>query len=231
MIRPQFADTGDAQPVTDCWRRIGVQGDRSCERLRQHVHCRNCPVFSDAAVRFLDRDISVGQRAEWTRLISRPTTVSERDSQSIVIFRIGPEWLGLRTTVFSEVASERPIHDLPHRRHPALRGVVNLHGALVVCVSLSTLLGLDPAVQPRADLGQLVHPRLLVLKSPKGRVALPVDEVQAVHRYHPRDVRPVPSTVSGGAGALTRGILNHLDRSVGLLDESAIFDSLDRSLA
>ncbi|MCC2656918.1 MAG: chemotaxis protein CheW [Panacagrimonas sp.] len=217
--------------VGDCWNRIGVAGDRSCARLAQHVHCRNCPVFSQAASRFLDRDVAPDQIVEWTRLIARPATVRERDSQSVVIFRLGPEWLALRTEVFAEVASPRALHALPHRRSPVLLGVVNLNGALVTCVSLATLLMIDMTVQPRADLGQLVHPRLLVLRRGRTRVAVPADEVQAVHRHHPHDVRPLPSTVSGAAAAHTRGVLAYLDRSVGLLDEAALFDSLDLHLA
>jgi chemotaxis signal transduction protein len=215
----------------DCWNRIGVAGDRSCARLQQHVHCRNCPVFSAAAARFLDRDIAPDQLAEWTRQVARPAPVRERDTQSVVIFRVGPEWLGLPTMAFREIASPPPVHALPHRRNAALLGVVSIRGALVVCVSLSTLLELDPAVQPRTDLGQLVHPRLLVLQRGRWRLAVPVDEVQAVHRHHPRDVRPLPSTVSGATAAYTRGVLAYLDRVVGLLDVEALFAAFERSLA
>lgn len=223
--------TAGGETVTDCWNRIGVAGDRTCARLQQHVHCRNCPVFSQAAARFLDRDVAPDQIAEWTRLVARPTVVRERDSQSVVIFRVGAEWLALRTEVFAEVASTRTLHALPHRRSPVVLGVINLHGALVLCVSLAVLLAIDVTIQPRTDLGDLVHPRLLVLKRGRARVAVPVDEVQAVHRHHPRDVRPLPSTVSGSAAVHTRGILTFLDRSVGLLDEAALFASLDLRLA
>ncbi len=41
--------------VDDCWNRIGVRGDKTCERLAEHVHCRNCPVHAAAANRLLDR--------------------------------------------------------------------------------------------------------------------------------------------------------------------------------
>ena len=35
--------------VDDCWNRIGIHGDKSCERLAAHVHCRNCEVHAAAA--------------------------------------------------------------------------------------------------------------------------------------------------------------------------------------
>ena len=31
----------DMLTLADCWNRIGVAGDQSCEKLAAHVHCRN----------------------------------------------------------------------------------------------------------------------------------------------------------------------------------------------
>ncbi|MGH8519144.1 MAG: chemotaxis protein CheW, partial [Panacagrimonas sp.] len=85
MTRPAAGVLERPLESTDCWNRIGVSGDRSCGRLQQHVHCRNCPVYSDAAARFLDRDIAPDQLAEWTRQVGRPAPTRERDTQSMVI--------------------------------------------------------------------------------------------------------------------------------------------------
>jgi len=43
--------------IDDCWNEIGVRGDRSCPRLKEHGHCRNCPVFSSAAAVRLDAQL------------------------------------------------------------------------------------------------------------------------------------------------------------------------------
>jgi len=45
----------DAQAIDDCWNRIGIHGDKSCPLLAEHIHCRNCSVYSAAATRLLDR--------------------------------------------------------------------------------------------------------------------------------------------------------------------------------
>ena len=45
----------DARRIDDCWNRIGVRGDHSCERLVRHIHCRNCEVYERSAAELLDR--------------------------------------------------------------------------------------------------------------------------------------------------------------------------------
>ncbi len=45
----------DAQAIDDCWNRIGIHGDKTCPLLADHIHCRNCAVYSAAATRLLDR--------------------------------------------------------------------------------------------------------------------------------------------------------------------------------
>ena len=44
------------------------------------------------------------------------TPVDERETQSVVIFRVGPEWFALPTSVIAEVAEHRVMHAVPHRR-------------------------------------------------------------------------------------------------------------------
>ncbi|MFO6049445.1 chemotaxis protein CheW, partial [Pseudomonas aeruginosa] len=96
----------DTQQVDDCWNRIGVHGDKSCERLAEHVHCRNCEVYAAAATYLLDR-IALRQ----DQLDSAETMDSQREqsdlgeTRSILVFRLGEEWFGLATG--SLVALER----------------------------------------------------------------------------------------------------------------------------
>ncbi len=50
MVERGYATFGSDLPsVDDCWNRIGVRGDRSCPKLAEHIHCRNCPVHAAAA--------------------------------------------------------------------------------------------------------------------------------------------------------------------------------------
>ena len=60
---------------------------------------------------------------------------------SVLIFRLGEEWLAFRTQAVAEVTTPRPMHRVPHRSNQILGGLVNLQGQVQLCVSLHGLLG------------------------------------------------------------------------------------------
>jgi chemotaxis-related protein WspD len=215
----------------DCWNRIGVRGDGSCPELKVHVHCRNCPVFSAGAGALLDRELPPGYQQEWTRHFAQPARVEESNTHSAVIFRVGAEWLALPTAVLEEVAEQRAVHSLPHLRGGAVLGLVNVRGELLVCVSLAALLGVDAGAVVEIDARRQVHRRLLVIRYDSGRAVLPTDEVYGIHRYHPRELRETPATVSKAAPNYTRALLPWREQTVGLLDDARLCHALDRSLS
>ena len=108
----------DTQAIDDCWNRIGIHGDKSCPLLVEHIHCRNCSVYSAAATRLLDR-YALQQDDR------RPVAAAEVDekivTRSLLVFRLGEEWLGIATRCLVEVAPLQPIHSLPHQRSRACR--------------------------------------------------------------------------------------------------------------
>ena len=141
----------------DCWNHIGVSGDRSCPELNSHIHCRNCPVFAAAARTFFDRPgsrrisgglVSLAGRASRFHhardgdLPRRRSHISHRQGAavSVLIFRLGEEWLAFRTQAIAEVTLPRPVHRVPHRSNAILVGIVNLQGQVQLCVSLHGLL-------------------------------------------------------------------------------------------
>ena len=229
-------DTGVAALTTvaldDCWNRIGVRGDGSCERLVGYLHCRNCPVHDAAAATLLDRPLPAGARAsalDYTRAAPRSARDERRETQSALVFRLGEEWLALPTPVFRQVAITRPVHRLPHRARSVVLGVVNIEGELLVCVSLAGLLGVD--VTPAgAEQRRTVHQRMLVVEDPRGAVVFPVDEIEGVQRYAVEALEPVPATVSGMALAHARALIRADTRTIGLIDAATLFSSLERSL-
>ncbi|WP_260956500.1 chemotaxis protein CheW [Pseudomonas citri] len=211
----------DAQAIDDCWNRIGVHGDKSCPLLVEHVHCRNCSVYSAAATRLLDR---YALQQDDQDLTSAPVDV-DTVTRSLLVFRLGEEWLGLPTRSLVEVAPLQPIHSLPHQRSRALLGVVNVRGALVACLSLMELLDLEPG-GPAAPGGRIM-PRLLIVAAQGGPVVVPVDEVDGIHAIDER----ILASASQSTGKYTRGVLQYRDRSLRWLDEEQLLSAVTRSLS
>ena len=223
---PQPLETTEADA---CWQRIGVYGNGQCSELAKFVHCRNCPVYSAAAQRLLDRPLPPEYRQEWTRHYAKKANGARPVRTSVVVFRIDAEWLALSANVFQEVAERRPIHSLPHRRLGIVLGLVNVRGELLICVALNRLLGLEK-VLPNRNSPQRCE-RLLVASFKGARFVFPVDEVQGIHRFLAGELREVPATVAKAAQSYTQGIFLWRNKSVGLLEAGPLFSTLNRSLA
>jgi chemotaxis-related protein WspD len=210
-------------PQGDCWNRIGVWGDRSCPELVPAVHCHNCPVFAAASRRFLDAAPPEGYLEEWTERLSAAVEETATGLQSVLLFRVGEEWLALPIAVLLEVTIPRPVHRVPHRAG-LLAGLVNIRGELQLCVHLAQLLGIKASgLPPDRDGGQ---PRLLVVEGEGGRWVFPVAEVDQVYRFAPAELTGAPATLARAAGRLTRAVFAWRERSIGLLDDTRLFRAL-----
>ena len=258
------ADAPLATGAGGCWNQIGTSGDGSCPELRTHIHCRNCPVFASAARTFFSRPAPAGYLEEWTcwlaespgtndsescRSIASDEQDLDRDLVSVLVFRLGPEWLAFRTQTVTEVTLPRPVHRIPHRSSKILIGLVNLRGQLQLCVSLHGLLGVDIPDGPSHD-GSISHlprppvtdgkvvastpltispgPRLVVLRDQDRSETwiFAAEEVLGVHRLSRSQLRGVPSSLANPDVSFSQAILSWKDRSVAFLDEQRVFAAL-----
>jgi chemotaxis-related protein WspD len=206
-----------------------VHGNGSCPELLKFIRCQNCPVYSNAGVRLLDRASPPEYRREQMEYIARRKQLPAPRRHSAVIFRINVEWFALPTESFQEVAERRPVHSLPHRQRGIVVGLVNIRGELLVCVSLGHLLGLAN-LQP-IEVLRTLHQRLLVGDLGGSRIVFPVDEVCGIHRFDMQQLQEPPATLAKSNYTFTRGILLWEKRTVGFLDPNLLFPALDRSLA
>jgi len=216
--------------INDCWKKIGVWGDSTCPELKEHGHCRNCPVYSSAAAQLLNGTPPSRYLEEWTSLVARKREVEDSNTHSVVIFCIGSEWLALSIKIFKEVANAKTIHSLPHRRQGIVLGLVNVRGELLVCVSLARALGLEKAEASR-DKKRVAQQRLLVLNDEGKRLVFPVDEVGGIHHYRPKDIHEIPSTLAGKVATHTAGILSWQKKTVGRLDDQLLLYTLNKDLS
>ena len=213
--------------ISACWNDIGVYGNGSCASLVQHVHCRNCPVYSEAAAHLLDRALPADYRQEWAQHFAEKRKPGPHNWLSLVLFRLAGEWLALPTYVFQEVAEKRLIHSLPHRRGSILSGLVNIRGELLLCVSVGRLLGLETAEGGSNG----IYQRLLVASWQGQRLVFPVDEVPGVYRLLAESLKEPPATVTHSSSTYTRGVFQWQQKSVGLLDADLVFSALNRGIA
>ncbi len=216
-------------PDRACWKENGTFGDRSCPELAALAHCRNCPVYSAAGRRLLDRKLPDGYREEWTDRLATRKDAGKVETVSIIVFRLGEELLALKTIFFQEAAEEAVPHSIPLRTGEVFKGIVNVNGELILCVSVAALLGITAEEDGSAN--RKVYPRLVVVSRDGQRFAFPADEVIGVHRFLLADLQELPATVSRSIRALTAGILPWQERTVGLLEEEKFFAALSRSLA
>ncbi|MGJ7497966.1 chemotaxis protein CheW [Variovorax sp. RT4R15] len=217
--------------IDDCWNRIGVYGDGSCPQLKQHVHCSHCPTHAAAALVLLDREAPPDYLADCTRHMAQSPKVGQAELDSVVIFRIGAEWLALPTPVFREVAALLAIHSLPNRHGGIVQGVANVRGELLVCVSLGTMLGLTHAAETVRGQQHLALRRLVVIGIDGQRLGFAVDEMHGIARFDPNTLKAVPATVARATATYSKAVLTWQEHAVGLLDEQLLFYTLHRSLA
>jgi len=217
--------------IDDCWNRIGVRGDASCEQLAHHIDCRNCPVHARAASELLDRLQADDIANSWD---DEPESSPQNtdDLVSLLLFRIGEEWLALPTALFEEITELRTVHSLPHRHNAIVLGITNIRGALVTCISLAAVLGIerDDGSKQAARPQHLLR-RMLVVKRNGQATAFTADEVHGTLRVASSAHKPVPTTLARAAGHFTHAVISWQDRTVGLLDAELVFHTFDRGLA
>lgn len=218
--------------IDDCWRRIGVAGDGSCPELAEHLHCRNCPVYARTGRQLLDRPLPPGYREEWTRLYAgEATAAGQAERDTVLILRIAGEWLAVPVALCQEIAAPRPVRSLPHRRSAALRGIVNVRGELLVCLSLAELLGIGASGGEAAGGRLAAFGRLIVIGGEGGRVAFEADEVHGLHSHDRGALEPVPATIGRSGTNAVAAMLPWNGRAVGCLDAKVLLDLVDRSIA
>ncbi len=225
------------ESLTRCWKVQGIFGDRSCVRLEDLGHCRHCDVYATAGRRRLDREIPPGAREEWAVLLGQEKEIARLAQISVIVFRLKDEWLALKTGYFQEATEPAVPHTIPGRSNKIFKGIVNVNGELLLCVSAADLLELTDNVpsedgEIHAEQGKTftTYARLVVIVRDGARFVFPVEEVLGVHRFAPEDLRDLPATLSKSARALTSSLFILENRTVGLLDEGKFFNALARSL-
>lgn len=230
--RGKPAASGSEPEFNDCWNQIGIwQNQRAkCPELQRVIHCRNCPVYAAAGRSLLHRPLDPVLREELTRQLAQVKEIALHGIKSAFVFRAGGEWLGLPAGIIREVVDMGPIHSIPHLSNNILRGLVNIHGKLEICVSIGGVLGIEKQKKPLRTAGYITPERLVVAEQQGKVVAFPVSEVLGIVRYSPEMLKDLPVTVAGSKAAYTQGLLCLPDRDLGFLKDKPLFTTLTKDL-
>ena len=212
--------------IASCWQTIGVMGDRSCEQLSTLIHCRNCPIYTQAARQLFDR---LQPDDDSTPLQKRPARSSvdpaEINTSSLALFRIAQQWFALPANLFQQVLTTRVIRPIPHRSNEILQGLVNVHGELILSVCLEKLLG----VQRSDRTPSFTPPRLVVVEWESSRWSFTVDEFQGIETISADQLLTPPSNVLSTFHTFTHSLLPIQNYTVNCLDEFLLFEALERT--
>jgi chemotaxis-related protein WspD len=215
--------------LADCWNRIGVAGDQSCDKLAAAIHCRNCDVYAGAAQRNLQRPVAPGYREQWADQLRQGRAQRSAADSAALVFRIGREWLALPAALIDSVAPEAPGHRLPHRSAGGLLGVVNVGGKLYPQVALATLLGIDAGASVETG-GRHVFARLVVLRWEGQAFALPVADLHGIVRYTAGTLAAPAATINKGLVRYLTGVLTEAGMHIGVLDAPLVGHQMARLL-
>jgi len=214
--------------LIDCWNKIGVWGDQTprCERLQKLIHCHNCSVYSQAGSRLLNRQAEADYLAEWQKNLSLPRHEIQVHLKSALVFRMGDEWFALGSRFVKEIIHCDKHHSLPHRKNHVLRGLVNVRGELLLNISLGYLF----KVTKSESSSKYTKERYIVIDDGEENFAFPVTEVREIIHYDDNDLQPTPSTLRKDTSCFVRGIVQHNNVDIGILDSDLVFTALHKNI-
>jgi len=214
--------------INDCWNTIGIWSNASerCEKLEKLLHCHNCDVFSNAGKLLLNREHDQHYLGEWKKNLAKPQQSFDDTSHSAMVFRLGDEWFALATECIREITYCDKFHSLPHTRDPVLRGLVNVRGDLILCISLGYLFGLHKAGAEAAQHKSIS--RYVVVEQDAYTYAFPVSEINNIIHFNLDQAEKPPATVEAASQRFTKGVLKLEPINIALLDEALVFHALER---
>ena len=219
-------------PPENCWNTIGVWGNAvpRCPKLEEFIHCQNCDIFHAASLKAYERAIPDDYRQEWTEVLASDKDAVVTDTKTVIVFRIGDEWVAISTGLCKEISRVMKIHRLPHNKSQILKGVVNNGGEIRICFSLGNLLGISKAEQIFDDEFHTVYARMIVMDVEGRNYVFPVSEIKGLLEYSEADRAPLPDTVLASSASYMSGVIKWENKTVGCLDEKLLTAQLERSI-
>lgn len=168
---------------------------------------------------------------EWVRAIAEPEVIEEaKHSLSVVVFRLGGEWLAFPTIYCKEITHRRCVHSIPHRTNNFLQGIVNLNGELQLHVALHELLQIPTSISFQTSRIPYQRNRMMAIVKEGELWTFSVDEVDGIYRWDLLKLESISEDVQKSRVGYIKGKMKMENKTIGLLDEELVFASLKRIL-
>lgn len=125
-------------------------------------------------------------------------------------FHLGELFLGIEVLQVQEVIRAQTMTRVP-LASPAVRGLINLRGQIVMAVDLRERLGLPSLAAERQQMN-------VVVRTDEGAVSLLVDEIGDVLDVEEAEYEPAPETLAAEARELIRGVFKLPEKLLLILD-------------
>jgi purine-binding chemotaxis protein CheW len=144
-------------------------------------------------------------------------------ARELISFRVGDQEFCVDIMSVREIRGWSPATPLPGSARSVL-GVINLRGAILPIIDLSTSVGRDPVVPN----GRHV---IIVVEVGKKLVGLLVDAVSDILTVTHEMIQPTPDMAESAGDTFTRGILAIEGRMICLIDPAALLPNMGQVAA
>lgn len=152
-----------------------------------------------------------------TRNLAAQAAQEVSRTRQYATFHVAGIYLGIEVAKVQEVMREQEMTDIPLAA-PAIKGLINLRGQIVVAVDTRRGLGLPPP--------EIAAPsRNIIIRSDDGGVSLLVDEIGDVIDVPLESFAPVPDNLPAERKELIEGVYNLNDRLLLVLDTDRLLRS------
>ncbi|MBL4775021.1 MAG: chemotaxis protein CheW [Mariprofundus sp.] len=168
-------------------------------------------------------DAPEGYLEDWAKYLAMSHHQRDAEGHGVILFELADEVFAWPAVALQVTLSPRSVHVLPHRRSLILQGVSHVRGALLPCMSLAHLLGVerdkrDEASMPLLMVGEAYQPWLFS-----------VDKLIGFYRYQNKALIHMP-VADEGQGCYSVGMFEYQGMSVSLLDTSLVMAAFGRAL-
>jgi len=198
-------DTGECRDI------VGVWGDRSCDELQVYFHCHNCPVYAAAGRDLLSREPPAGYLADLMAERTFDHSVDTSEQHSMITFRLGAEWFALPTQLILEIGNPSAAHKVPHRKHQAFFGLVNVRGNAIPLINLRQLIRASENVAESSR-------RRIIVEQDGQPWAFDVDDIEGIRRVADGELFKPPVSVEIASPAFILTMYSDDCGDVGVLD-------------